>query len=87
MLTLPKFQEPFCVDADASGQGVEAVLQQKGKPIAFFSKGLGVRHQTLSIYEKEMLVVLLEVKKWHFYLVGRPFLIRTDHQSLRFLSN
>ncbi|KAA3480782.1 reverse transcriptase [Gossypium australe] len=36
-----------------------AILQQKGKPIAFFNNGLGVRHQALSIYEKEMFVVLL----------------------------
>lgn len=55
--------------------------------MAFFSKGLGVRHLALSIYENEMIIVLLAVKKWHVYLVGRPFLIRTDHQSFRFLSD
>lgn len=43
-------------------------------------------HQALSIYEKEMLAVLLAVKKWYAYMVGRPFLICTDHQSLRFLA-
>lgn len=58
MLALPNFQEQFCVDADASGSGVGAVLQQKGGPVAFFNKGLSVRHQVLSIYEKDMLVVL-----------------------------
>ncbi|KAA3477622.1 Retrotransposable element Tf2 protein type 1 [Gossypium australe] len=87
VLTLPNFQEQLCVDVDAGGQGVGAVLQQKGRPIAYFSKGLGVRCQALSIYEKEMLVVLLAVKKWHSYLVERLFLIRIDHQSLRFLSD
>lgn len=55
--------------------------------MAYFSKGLGVRHQTLSIYEKEMLAVLLAIKKWHSYFVGRYFKIRTDHQSLRFLAD
>ncbi|KAG8480922.1 hypothetical protein CXB51_025722 [Gossypium anomalum] len=34
----------------------------------------------------EMLEVLLAVKKWHSYLVGRHFFIKTDHQSLKFLS-
>ncbi|KAA3477606.1 Retrotransposable element Tf2 [Gossypium australe] len=52
---LSKFQLEFVVDTNASGIGVGAVLQQQGRPIAFFSKALGVRHQTLSIYEKEML--------------------------------
>ncbi|KAA3481040.1 reverse transcriptase [Gossypium australe] len=72
-------------ETDASGQGVVVVLQKKGKPVAFFSKALGVKHQTLSIYYKEMLAGLLAVKKWHPYLIGRHFLIKTDHQSLRFI--
>ncbi|KAA3469922.1 polyprotein [Gossypium australe] len=61
------------MDIDASGCGVGAVLQ----PVAFFSKSLGVRHQALSIYENEMLVVLLD----------RHFKIKTDYQSLRFLND
>lgn len=75
------------MDTDASGIGVGAVLQQQGRPVAFFSKALGIRHQALSIYEKEMLAVLLAVRKWHTYLAGRYFKIQTDHQSLRFLSD
>lgn len=87
VLVLPNFQLEFTVDTDTSGFGIGAVLQQQGRPVAFFSKALGVRHQALSIYEKKMLAVLLAVRKWHTYLVGRHFKIRTDHQSLRFLSN
>lgn len=55
--------------------------------MAYFSRGLGIRHQALSIYGKEMLAVLLAIKQWHFYLVGRHFKIRTDYQSFRFLAN
>ncbi|GMI66113.1 hypothetical protein HRI_000280600 [Hibiscus trionum] len=33
-----------------------------------------------------MLAVLMAVKKWAPYLVGRHFKIKTDHQSLRFLT-
>lgn len=65
MLVLSDFQEPLFVENDACGNGIGAVLQQKGEPVAFFSRALGVKHQTLSIYDKEMLVVLLAVKKWH----------------------
>ncbi|GMI63963.1 hypothetical protein HRI_000065600 [Hibiscus trionum] len=86
MLTLPNFDLEFTVEADASEAGVGAVLTQGGKPLAFFSKGLGVRHQALSVYEKEMLAVLMAVKKWASYLVGRHFKIKTDHHSLKFIA-
>ncbi|GMJ10271.1 hypothetical protein HRI_004696300 [Hibiscus trionum] len=86
VLTLPDFSVEFSVETDASDLGVGAVLTQRGKPIAFFSRGLGVRHQGLSVYKKEMLAVLMAVKKWSAYLVGRHFKIKTDHQSLKFLT-
>ncbi|KAL4285207.1 hypothetical protein GQ457_16G013510 [Hibiscus cannabinus] len=85
-LALPDFREEFTIEADASDFGVGAVLIQKGKPLAFFSRSLGSRHQALSVYEKEMLAVLMAVKKWSSYLIGRHFKIRTDHKSLRFLA-
>lgn len=85
VLALPNFNRTFIVETDASGLGVGAVLTQEGRPIAYFSKALSKKHQTLSIYEKEMLAVLLAVKKWNAYLAGRHFVIKTDHQSLKFL--
>ena len=32
-----------------------------------------------------MLALATAVKKWRLYLLGRPFIVRTDHQSLKFL--
>ncbi|GMI89548.1 hypothetical protein HRI_002624100 [Hibiscus trionum] len=86
VLALPDFNAEFIVEADASDVGVGAVLVQKGRPLAFFSKGLGIRHKGLSVYEKEMLAVLMSVKRWSAYLVGRHFIIKTDHHSLKFLA-
>lgn len=87
VLALPGFHLDFCIDADASSLGVGPVLHQQEHPITFFCKALGMRHQSLFIYEKETSAALLAVKKWHPYLVGRRFRIRTDRQSLRFLSD
>ncbi|GMJ10321.1 hypothetical protein HRI_004701300 [Hibiscus trionum] len=86
VLALPDFSSEFIVEADASEAGVGAVLVQKGRPLAFFSKGLGIKHRALSVYEKKMLAVLMSVKRWSAYLVGRHFVIKTDHQSLKFLA-
>nr|GEW21105.1 hypothetical protein [Tanacetum cinerariifolium] len=58
---------------------------QQHYPIAFISKALAPKHQALSVYEKELLAILLAVKQWHFYLITKPFVIRMDQQSLKHL--
>lgn len=53
--------------------------------MAFFSKAISQRDLGLSTYEKELLAVVLAVKKWRGYLLGKPFVIRTDQQALKHL--
>ena len=65
--------------------GVGAVLAQEGRPIAFLSQVLAPKHLGLSIYDKELIVVLMAVDKWRCYLDGKSFVIKTDHESLKFL--
>ena len=85
VLALPNFSEDFIIETDASGIGIGAVLMQKGHPLAFISKALSPKHQSLSVYEKELLAIVYAVTKWHHYLSGRHFSIKTDHQSLKHL--
>ena len=85
VLAMPDFNTTFIVESDASHSGIGAVLSQGGRPIAYFSKALSPKHQVLSVYEKEMLAILVAVKKWNAYFVGRHFHIKIDHYSLKFL--
>ncbi|GJT27667.1 reverse transcriptase [Tanacetum coccineum] len=52
VLALPDFTIAFEIETNASGMGIEAVLQQRGHFIAYLSKSLAPKHQSLSTYEK-----------------------------------
>ena len=85
VLVIPDYNQEFVVETNASGNGIGAVLMQQGHPIAFISKALSPKHQSLSVYDKEMFAVLFAVKKWHHFLIRRHFIIKTDHQPLKYL--
>lgn len=59
-------------------------LMQSGRPIAFFSKAMGLCYKSLSTYEKEFLSIVMEVNHWRSFLLGSHFKIFTDHQSLKY---
>lgn len=59
---------------------------QNGRPVAYFSKLLGSKAQQKSVYEKELIAICLAVQKWRHYLLGRHFVVRSDQQSLRYIT-
>ena len=85
VLALPNCTQAFYVECDASGFGVGAILTQMGRPIAYFSKAIKGECLSYSAYEKELLALVLAVKKWRPYLLGQKFVVKTDQKSLKFL--
>jgi hypothetical protein len=85
VLTLLDFSETFISETDACDYGLGAILSQKGKPVAYFSKSLSSKILGLSIYEKEYLAILIAVEKWRHYLEQEQFIIQMNHESLKYL--
>ena len=79
------------LEVDASPVGVGAVLKQeyKGKvsTISFKSRKLSNAECNYSQIDREALSIISGVKKFSDFLLGREFIIRTDHKPLIHLFN
>ena len=84
MLALPDFTLPFVLECDASGEGIGVALMQEGHPIVFKSWNLSQPERLYSIYDKEMLAIMHALAKFRQYLVGNKFMVKTDHNSLKY---
>ena len=89
-LARPDYSRPFLVQTDWSVKGMGAILSQRGddgleRVIEFASKSNSPSESSYSSYQGELLAVVFAVKHWRRYLLGRRFLLETDHQPLRHL--
>ncbi|GBG80067.1 hypothetical protein CBR_g30433 [Chara braunii] len=89
VLKLPDPDKSFIVTTDASQYGIGAVLaQQEGpklRPVEYMSKKMPSQKLAKSTYEKELYAVYKALTHWRHYLLGRFFILRTDHQTLRWM--
>ncbi|KAH0691449.1 hypothetical protein KY289_018807 [Solanum tuberosum] len=87
LLQLPDFSKSFEVECDAYGKGICAVLMQDSKPIAYFSEKLSGATLNYSTYDKELYALVRALATWKHYLWPREFVVKTDHESLKYLKS
>ena len=61
-MALPNFNKMFEIECDTSGISIDAVLMQKGRPIAYFSEKLSGAALNYPTYEKGVVCVGLSVR-------------------------
>ena len=91
ILSLPNFSHDFILDIDASGNGLGAVLSQaidgNEQVVAYGSRALTKAERKYCATRRELLALVWGVRHFRPYLYGRKFIVRTDHNSLRWLHN
>ena len=87
VLRSPDYIRDFVLQMDASDRRMGAVLGQVDKkgeehPVSYFSKKFLLREEKYSAIEKECLAVKSGVLAFRLLLLGREFVVVTDHQAL-----
>ena len=92
VLAFPDYSREFILDTDASDTGLGAVLSQiqddgSERMISYASRVLSRAERRYCVTRRELLAVVTFVQHFRPYLLGREFLLCTDHGSLTWLSN
>lgn len=87
---LPDFSKEFFLLTDASSTSIGAILAQKStegnfKMIEAFSKRLDKAQVNYTITERELLAIVKSCEHFKHYLIGKPFILKTDHKALTYL--
>ena len=89
IMAYPKDEGLYILDTDASDTQISGVLSQiqdeKERVISYGSRSLNKAERNYCITDKELLAIRHFVEYYRQYLLGRKFLVRSDHNSLTFL--
>lgn len=89
ILTLPSDEAEYILDCDACDYGIGAVLSQsidgEERVVSYGSRLLSRAEKNYCVTRKELLAVVYFARLYRQYLLGRPFVLRTDHAALQWL--
>lgn len=89
ILALPNDHDAYILDTDASGDSIGAVLSQVQnsleRVICYGSRVCTPAERNYDVTRRELLAIVFYLKTFRPYLLGRKFLLRTDHSALQWL--
>jgi len=89
ILAMPNEKDPLLLDTDKCDVSIGAVLSQvqEGveRVIAYASRSLSKPERNYCVTRKELLAIVCYTKAFRQYLLGRQFVVRTDHSALQWL--
>ena len=82
MLVFPDFTIPFHLYTDSSSYQLGAVIMQRNKPLAFYSRKLNTAQCKYPTGEQELLSIVETLKEFRNILLGQEIVLHTDHKNL-----
>ena len=89
IVRLPDSQRDFILETDNSRVAFGRVHKQRFEdtglehPVGFFNRALTGSERNYAAYKLELYAVVRAVENFRMFLLGREFLLRTDHAALR----
>lgn len=83
VLVLPSGSDGYTVYCDVSRMGLDCVLVQHGRVVAYASRQLKNHEQNYPTHDFEMATLVFTLKIWRHYLYGETCEIFTNHKSLK----
>jgi hypothetical protein len=77
----------FLVCTNACKEGLEGVLMQGGSVICYESQKLNEHEVNYVTHDLKLAAIVHAIKMWRHYLLGRKFVLMTDHCGLRYMFN
>ena len=87
VLRYPDYKQMFTLTTDARNVGLGTILSQEVQEVCYISRTLNKAELNYDTSEKELLAIIWTVKRLRQYLLGRKFIIQTNHQALTWLFN
>ncbi len=85
-LVVPEHTDELCIFTDASTRGVGGSLcvnrDNQWQPCAYYTRQLLPREQKYSATELEAIALLATAQHFKFYVIGKSFIVYTDHKAL-----
>ena len=85
ILVVPERGQEYSVYCDASKDGLEYILMQSGRVVAYGSRQLKNHEQNYPTHDMELAAIVFALKIWHHYLYDEEFEVYSDHKSLKYI--
>ena len=85
ILIVPMRGQRYTVYCNASKEGLECILMQSGRVVAYGSRQLKNHEQRYPTQDMDLVAIVFALKDWCHYLYDEQFEVFSDHKSLKYI--